>query len=84
MNWRPIAEIPGAGQKGCVVAERFRIYPTRFISCARLMPRKFCNIAILVVAARSEFDDFAGTGASCIGVLEYRSIGVLTKTKARI
>jgi hypothetical protein len=41
---RPIAETPGAGQQGYVVAERFRIYPTRFISCARLMPRRLFQI----------------------------------------
>ena len=39
------------------------------------------NIENLVLRARSEFNGFAGTGASSLGVLEYWSIGVLAKRK---
>jgi hypothetical protein len=39
------------------------------------------NIENLVLRARSEFNGYAGTGASSLGVLEYWSIGVLAKRK---
>jgi hypothetical protein len=42
------------------------------------------NIENLVLGARSEFNGFAGTGESSLGVLEYWSTGVLAKMKARI
>jgi hypothetical protein len=42
------------------------------------------NIENLVLRARSEFNGFAGAGANRFGVLEFWSIGVLAKTKARI
>ncbi len=35
------------------------------------------NIENLVLGARSEYNGFAGTGASSLGVLEYWSIGIL-------
>jgi hypothetical protein len=42
------------------------------------------NIENLVHRDRSEFNGFAGAGANRFGVLEYWSIGVLARTKARI
>ena len=39
------------------------------------------KIENLVLGARSEFNGFASTGASSLGVLEYWSIGVLAKRK---
>jgi hypothetical protein len=42
------------------------------------------NIENLVLRARSEFNGFVGAGANRFGVLEFWSIGVLAKTKARI
>ena len=42
------------------------------------------NIENLVLRARSEFNGFAGAGANHFGVLEFWSIGVLIKMKARI
>jgi hypothetical protein len=42
------------------------------------------NIENLVLRARSEFNGFADAGANHFKVLEFWSIGVLAKTKARI
>ena len=44
----------------------------------------FLKIENLVLKSRSEFNGFAVTGASSFGVLEYWSIGVMAKAKARI
>jgi hypothetical protein len=46
-----------------------------------LSPFNLYSIESLVLGASSEFDGFAGTGASSFGVLEYWGIGVLAKMK---
>ena len=53
--------------------------PAKLQACQPLF-----NIENLVLRARSEFNGFAGAGANHFGVLEFWSIGVLAKTKARI
>jgi hypothetical protein len=42
------------------------------------------NIENLVLRARSEYNGFAETGASSLGVLESWSTGVLAKLKAQM
>jgi hypothetical protein len=42
------------------------------------------TIENLVLSAKKGLNGFVGTGASSFGVLEYWSIGVLEKMKARI
>jgi hypothetical protein len=46
-----------------------------------LSPFNLYSIESLVLGASSEFDGFAGTGASSFGVLEYWGIEVLATMK---
>jgi hypothetical protein len=58
-------------------------YPGLLMNCRREAPANpaLFKIENLVLGARSEYNGFAGTGASSLGVLDYWSIRVLAKRK---